>query len=476
MTASGDLSRKIRRVVVLVLEDRSFDHMLGYVRSPGYPIDGLTGNELNRFNPADPASERVYVSSDAPYQPDLDPSPTHDVRDVTVQLYGSSAVPEHPTEHNNGFVFDYAQITGNTPASARRIMQCFDPSKLPALATLARTFALCDHWYSSVPGPTWPNRLFVHAATSDGFVDNNPHPYDVRTIQQSLADQGLSWRVYFHDIPQALALANLRSSPGNFALYEEAFARDCANGTLPSYAFIEPRYFDFLWLKANDQHPPRGVVPGELLLAEVYEAIRRSPLWERCVLVVLWDEHGGIYDHVLPPGAPNPDGKVAAEFDFTRLGVRVPAVIASPYVRPGTVDSAAYDHTSVLAFLKRLFGLPDYLTRRDAAAASFEGLFALDAPRRDAPASLPRPSPVDPRLTRPANERTPEAALAAGVAGQGSTAPLSDLQKSLVALSDQLPIAESPRLRAIRPASATTTEHEGALRVMHATTRFLEGR
>jgi len=464
----------IEHVVVLAFENRSFDHLLGFLRSPHYPVDGLTGDEFNLEQPADPSSVRVPVSADAPTGPDLSPTPNHDVRDVTVQLYGSPVVPPTVAGHNNGFVFDYGQITGNSGLPSHRVMRCHDPANLPVLTRLAQEFALCDHWHSSVPGPTWPNRFFMHAATSDGFVDNNKRDYAMRTIYQNLDDAGKSWKIYFHDLPQALALTHLRSSLESFALFDEAFREDCANGTLPSYSFIEPRYFDFLWLKANDQHPPHGVLPGELLLADVYESLRASAVWEKTVLIVTWDEHGGVYDHVLPPAAVSPDGKSTPEFAFDRLGVRVPALIISPFVARGTIDHAVYEHASIPAFVKRVFGLPDFLTARDKAAGTFEGVLALDAARADTPATLARPAAGMSPLPVGAGLRqlSAEAVLAAKAAGQPSTALTTDLQASLVALSDSFAAIETPAQRAVRLAARIATEHDAAVQALAAATRI----
>lgn len=467
---------EIEHVVVLAFENRSFDHMLGYLRGPEYAIEGLTGEEFNLEQPNDPHSVRVPVSRDAPLGPDLSPTPNHEVRDVTVQLFGSPVVPSDAgAPHNNGFVFDYAQITGNSGPPAHRIMRCYDPASLPVLRALAQEFALCDHWHSSVPGPTWPNRFFLHAATSGGFVDNNPRDYSMRTIYQNLEDNGRSWRIYFHDMPQALGLTALRQSITHFGLFDEQFAEQCANGMLPNYAFIEPRYFDFLWLKANDQHPPHSVLPGEHLLADVYEHLRASPVWNKTVLVVTWDEHGGTYDHVLPPASVNPDGKSTPEFGFDRLGVRVPALIISPFVKRGTIDHTLYEHASVPAFLKRVFNLPDFLTARDAAANTFESALSLSAPRADTPERLNRPSGGAPLLpvSKVLRELSSEVVLAAKAAGQPSTALTSDLQASMVALAHSLDEADTSLLRVARLAARTATEHDAAVHVLGAAARFL---
>ena len=465
----------IDHVVVLAFENRSFDHLLGFHKSSEYAIDGLNGDESNPENPSDPMSGTVSVSPDAPTGPDLSPTPNHDLRDVRVQLYGTSETPSPGVLATNcGFVYDYGQITGNAGPASHRIMRCFAPGTLPALSQLVKEFAVCDHWHASVPGPTWPNRFFLHAATSDGYVDNNPRPYSMRTIYRSLSDAGLSWKIYFHDFPQSLAMQDVRGAIANVRLSEEEFAADCANGTLPTYSFIEPRYFDFLWLKANDQHPPHDVLPGDHLLADVYEHLRASPLWERTALIVLWDEHGGIYDHVPPPRAVNPDGKSTPEFAFDQLGVRVPALIVSPLVPRGTIDHTLYEHASVPAFVKNVFGLPNFLTRRDAAANTFESVLSLGVARTDAPEKLDRAASggsVGP-TSHTLRALSAEAVLAAKAAGQPSTASTSDLQNSLVALSQDLPVVETPLLRAVHLATRTATEHDAAVRVLSVAARF----
>ncbi len=372
------MTDKIHRIVVLMLENRSFDHMFGFLRSPDFPIDGLMGTEFNWVNPSNPSKGQVVVSNDAQFVPDLNPGPGHDVRDVLVQLYGASKRTGMPT--NNGFVYDYSQVTGVSAEVARAVMRCFSPRRLPVATTLARSFAICDHWHPSLPGPTWPNRLFVHAATSGGYIDNNPHFLTMRTVYENLTDMDVSWRIYFHDTPQSLMLANLRN--GRYLKYFEhfeAFLRDCSEGNLPNFSFIEPRYFTAGVKRANDQHPDHGVLPGEQLIAEVYNALRSSSQWNETLLVILWDEHGGFYDHVSPPPSVNPDGLLSPEFDFTLLGVRVPAILVSPWIPARTILSTVFDHSSVPATLKEVFGLREFLTARDAGANTFANACSLNA-------------------------------------------------------------------------------------------------
>jgi phospholipase C len=446
---------KVKHVVALVLENRSFDHLVGYMRGPGYEIDGVMGEEFNLVNPADPDSAKVMISDDAPFVPDLNPSPGHDVRDVAVQIYGTSKLNGEP--NNSGFVYDYGTITGVGQRRAGEVMRCFRPQNLPVITRLAKSFAICDKWHSSLPGPTWPNRLFLHCATSGGYTDNNPHQFTMRTIFENLTDLDKTWRLYFHDMPQSLMLSNLRNTRyDRFFEHFDAFARDCASGNLPNYSFIEPRYFTVGASRANDQHPDHGVLPGEQLIADVYNALRSSPKWGETLLLILWDEHGGFYDHVAPPTTVNPDGKDSPEFDFTLLGIRVPAVVVSPWIAAGTIEHTLYDHSSLPATLKSLFGLRAFLTKRDAQANTFEQLCTLDSARSDCPQDL---QPITASLAQAYDS-------AISVVESQVAAP-SDLQRSLVELANELNPSEA------KPQHEITTEFQAARHAYRATVKVL---
>ncbi len=327
------------------------------------------------------------------------------------------------------------------PQRPGEIMKCYAPEQLPVITTLAREFAVCDHWFSSLPGPTWPNRFFIHAATSGG-LDHSPtteniassilvngYKFDNGTIFDRLDDEGVSWTIYKGDaFPQSLAISGmtLRLAEGRFQDFSN-FAEHLQNpGYAASYTFIEPDYHvmsDFVG--GNSQHPRDDITRGEALLKQVYEAIRRSPHWENSVLIVTYDEHGGFYDHVPPPQTVAPgDTPTDPEnnryaFDFTQLGVRVPAVIVSPLIPRGTIDHTIYDHTSVLATLEQIFGvLP--LTERDKRANTFYHLFSRPQPRTDAPLALP--APAQSGIVR---QDEPEESIAARQAAEhaGETAP-----------------------------------------------------
>jgi len=375
----------IRHVVVLVLENQSFDRMLGYVTlpDPSQKLEGLTGNESNPAAPGDPVK---VTKTSAPEAYVTDPSPGHSLDDATVQIFGQRQLPDPPVPTNNGFVLSYSEQPGSNghpigPAAGKTIMQCLDPNLVPVISSLAQNFVVCDRWFSSLPGPTWPNRFFLHAATANGLLDTPEtagqlasnffrSPYRMRSIFENLMDAGHTWKVYFDDYAQTFALRNLHRYADRFVRFEE-FARDVTRGALPEYSFIEPRGFSAPGWPSNDQHPPHSVLEGEKLIANIYDTLRgEDAVWRQCLFVLLYDEHGGFYDHVKPPAAVVPDATSAkSPFGFDRLGLRVPAILVSPWVGEGVADHTTYDHTSLPATLKTMFGLPSFLTARDSAAA-----------------------------------------------------------------------------------------------------------
>jgi phospholipase C len=250
------MAHTIRHLIVLMLENRSFDHMLGFMKSAAYPIDGLSGTESVPMSPQD--ATPVKVSADAEYVLPFDAG--HSIPDTNLQLFSSPSGPPPAGPSNQGFVYSYSQQPNVTAATAPLIMKCFAPAALPVLTRLAKEFAVCDHWYSSVPGPTWPNRFFVHAATSKGFIDNSLlHDYDMRSIFENLSAAGLTWKNYSHDFPQAQALWRIRA-PQYLDSWDSigGYKDDAASNRLPHYAFIEPKYTT-LFGEANDQHPPHDV-------------------------------------------------------------------------------------------------------------------------------------------------------------------------------------------------------------------------
>lgn len=431
----------IEHVVVLMLENRSFDSLLGWLR-PGDPsFRGLTGNESNP-EPGSTAQVKVWN------RPGTDPAtmsiPSPDpgelfAQDMNVQLFGKGR-PATGTPTMDGFVVDYLGQAGVSAANAGGVMHYFTPDQVPVISALAMAFGVSDCWHASAPCQTWPNRFFAHTATAGGYVDNMPphFPYKMKSVFELLDEARKSWRIYFHDIPQAATLANVwQSGAGNFRLFEAEFVADAMAGKLPSYSFIEPRYFSnaLLRLIPNDEHPPHNVHYGEQLIATVYNAVRNGPGWDRTLLIVTYDEHGGSYDHVPPPPAPPPGGPTPDGFAFDRYGVRVPAVIVSPLIPAGTIARPPdgcpqpFDHTSIIATLRALWGLGGPLTGRDAAAPDLLHLLTLPG----GPAQNDGP----PQLVPPGEAPTPSE-VAAAVA-----LPPNDHQKGLCALAAHLPHAST---------------------------------
>jgi len=359
----------IRHVVMLILENHSFDQMLGDLKRIYPDLDGV--------DPARPGVNKDPAGLEYRQQPTTERmialDPHHEVDHVAVQL----------ADGNGGFVRDFvASYPASDAATRALIMNYYPLGFLPALHTLAQEFTVCDHWHSSLPGPTWPNRFFALSGTSSGRVnmpDDGTHKADLPgyfqqtqdTLFDRLNDRGIHWKVYFHDIPQTTVFVHQRE-PHNAARYfyvGEFF--DDARGPeseFPQFCLVEP---DYLGFQQNDDHPPHDVMRGEKLIADVYNAVRANEtLWQSTVLIVFWDEHGGFFDHVEPPVVPLPHDPLPpnAEYDFSRFGVRVPAVLISPWV-DARVEHAQFDHTSVLEYLIDKWSL-DPLGKRAAAATS----------------------------------------------------------------------------------------------------------
>jgi phospholipase C len=426
----------IRHVVVLMLENRSFDCILGMLYAKGPGFDGLSGAESNIWHRPDGTQQIIRVWNDPTVTPRAlcipDPDPGELFTDMQVQLYGLAGTgPLEPGPTMSGFVDNYMRQRAATPAAdPYSVMHYFMPDQVPVISELARAFAVSDRWHASAPCQTWPNRFFAHTATAAGYVNNSPthFPYLMETVFNRLESKGKSWQIYFNDTPQSVTLTRLWGDLiTHFRHFDSDFARDAAAGGLPAYSFIEPRYFPDVLLNKmpSDEHPPHNVAYGEELIAAVYNAVRGGPGWRHTLLVITYDEHGGCFDHVPPPTAVPPGGPSPNGFAFNRFGARVPAVIVSPYVRPGSVarppGATPFDHTSIIATLRKLFGF-EPLTARDAAAPDL--LSVLDAePTNDGPASLAAPA------VAPAPEQV------ARVAAQ----PPNDLQKSLGAAAMLLP-------------------------------------
>jgi phospholipase C len=408
-------AESITHVFVLMLENRAFDHMLGYSgitgidAESGQPttVNGVDGSEVNTYN-----ETPFRIMSGADWVMPLDPN--HELLDVLEQLSGPGAVYPpggvYPPIDNSGFVASYAATGAAAKISVDpgEIMKCYSPDQLPVLNALAREFVICDRWHASMPGPTWPNRMFVHAASAGG-LDHSPTTAEIvlwetidgfqfanGTIFDALQKKNISRRLYGgDDFPMLAALKGIGLDDIRPYRY---FAQDLQDNYSYSYTFIEPSYNVTSDYKCStSQHPLDDVTRGEALIKCTYEAIRNSPVWSGSLLIVTWDEHGGFYDHVAPPAAvaPGDTGPGAGHnqygFTFEQYGVRVPAVIVSPLIPRNLIDHRLYDHASVPATLEGLFGLPA-LTKRDAAANNLTPLLTRSTPRTDAPMTLPAPA------------------------------------------------------------------------------------
>jgi phospholipase C len=421
-----------------MLENRSFDHMLGFLYPKSADFDGLDGTESN----ADESGNQVTVfpitadMQNAYYYPLANPAEGY--ASTNHQLFNSGNPPASGVATNDGFAasFDFAlkhpahaqdpKLVGAAPAS---IMGMYAPETLPVLSGLAKGFAVCDAWFASVPTQTFPNRAFAVAGTSLGHVCNHrppaPPTFNTVSVFGKLDDKGQTWKIYgFSGTPLTADDFLDTVTPGKNGEVVSGFARfqaDAASGGLAAFSYLEPEWATYPpksappdetqtddqhnWHIENDQHPVSNLAVGEKLLYDVYQALRNGPAWGKTLLIITYDEHGGNYDHVHPPtGAIAPDGHIGtSHFDFTRFGVRVPAVLVSPLIPEGTIlhapsDGPPFDHTSIIATLRARFGL-GALGKRDAAAPDVSSVLTLSAPRSDDPlASVVPPAASDPVL------------------------------------------------------------------------------
>jgi phospholipase C len=386
----------LKHLVVLMMENRSFDHLLGSLKAVDPRIDGLTGNESN----PDTTGAIVKVQDQAQYQGQLDPDPGHHFEDVDEQIFSGGTTPSM-----QGFIRSYFHKRQDVKHS-REIMHYFKAQKLPVLTTLAKEFAVFNRWFSSIPGPTLCNRAFAHYGTSFGHVGMELFYANqaFKSIYERLDAAHRSAKLYYFDqVSSTLEIVNLLQNQAQFFGTYQQFLSDCQAGNLPDYSFVEPNYTDHEGpggaLIASDQHPDHHVAEGERYIASIYNAIRLNPvLWSSTALLITYDEHGGTYDHVPPP-ACTPDGFVAQPaathtgkpFHFDRLGVRVPAVLVSPWIpRRTVVDGRIFEHASIPAtvtgWLLPNFDLTQQRSPREKVAETFLDLLTLPEMRTNCPA------------------------------------------------------------------------------------------
>jgi phospholipase C len=402
----------LKHVVVLMLENRSFDHVFGHSSIKGTDATTHQPTEINNinnhfFNELD--GKRYEAKNPAPWTLPVDPG--HEMLDIFTQICGLEAQYDEKLQYNgkekpmSGFVYNYVHSKSKDEGEAKSdfgaIMRGFTPEQLPILNQLAREFVICDNYFCSAPLPTWPNRLFALTGTSWGLDDSPTEAHilqweamglKIPSIFDSLSAKNIKWKIYGgHAFPIQGAIPLASALHHVWSPYDQ-FERDLQNNYEASFTFIEPNYGDTIggtYSGGTSMHPLDDVRGGERLIKHVYESLRKSPIWESSLLLITWDEHGGFFDHVPPPSAVPPDSRQdysTHHFRFDQLGVRVPALIVSPLIPHNLIDHTLYDHTSMLNTLEHLMGL-EPLTERDKHANNFLHLVTLGK-ARECPSTL----------------------------------------------------------------------------------------
>ncbi|WP_244808329.1 alkaline phosphatase family protein [Caballeronia zhejiangensis] len=431
----------IEHVFVLMLENRSYDSVFGWSNLAGTTPTG----EPTTANGLPPASivnfgrtgTSYKLGRGAPYALGFDPG--HEFTDVCVELCGLQVASADTVRHDSlvigaagyppfatdtsttGFAGTYEDHS-DVVADA---FNAFTPDQLPVLNFLASQFGVCDNWFSSVPGPTWPNRFFAVAGTSSG-LDHSPSAAQVLeavffnapiftfpngTVFSKIGES--DWLIVQGDVAQTRGIYGMQNLLTRFVSMDTLLARLATNSLTEKFIFIEPTYDatnDFR--NGNSMHPAGDVRRGEALVKQVYDAVSTSSVWSTSVLLVVFDEHGGFFDHVTPPIAVTPGSAENARlkthnFSFDRLGVRVPAIVVSPFVPTGTIDHSVYDHTSILKTTDKLLGLNGLLdlTARVREADDFTKMLSLSTPRTEVPVCPPPITTAG--ASRPSSEGAP---------------------------------------------------------------------
>jgi phospholipase C len=348
---------RIDTVVVIMMENRSFDHYFGSLtlNEGRTDVDGIAADMSNPH--PDGRDIKVFRSQiNCLHDPPHSWSESHDQFN-----FGA----------NDGFV---EAFYWRHPSVAEEAMGYLDRAQLSAFYELADAYTLCDQWFSSLMTSTQPNRFYFHCAQNGGVTNNDvPIGKDWPSIYTVLDDAGYSWRDYFANVPGLVLVPDRLITDPEIQFIDRFFA-DSADGRLPNLAFIEPAY------GRNDDHPPAHPTAGQIFVSQVYDALAASPQWGRMAIFITYDEHGGFFDHVPPPTAPDD----REDQGFGQLGFRVPGLVVGPWAKQNHVSHVVYDHTSVLAFIERLFQV-DPMSERDAAADPMLDCFDLDAMRQNSP-------------------------------------------------------------------------------------------
>ncbi|MDB4997778.1 MAG: Phospholipase 4 precursor [Myxococcaceae bacterium] len=333
----------ITHVIIVMQENRSFDHYFGKLTVPGQTVEGWPATYKNLD-----ATNKAVVPFHAPSSCYVG-SPPHQ---ETAMLAG----------WDNGKMDGFVKSAAVKGDNGHSVMSYFDDTDIPFYWWLARNWSLTDHHHGSALGGTWANRDYLYAATSDGVTDTGERVITVPTIYDALDTAKVKYGVYSDGGPRQDSIGWTSTHPG-FARFP-AFLAALKNGTLPEVTFVDPG-------KGQDEHPPADVQGGEAWNRIIYEAAIASPLWSKLAVIFTYDESGGLADHVPPPKACL---AAPSQAKFNRLGVRVPLVIVSPYARRGNVSHTVSDQTSITRFVELLHDLPA-LTARDANANALLDMF-----------------------------------------------------------------------------------------------------
>jgi hypothetical protein len=480
---------RIKHIVVLMMENRSFDHLVGFLdhENPDYPRLDRLDVSCPRY-PWLPFGPRVRPTPDALAVLGTDPDHSHEA--VLDQLYSRAGKPtmtgfidsfrykiKHGTMRRMAWwQRAFARLTDllsrlfrrrqPIPATADEIMRCFPPGEIPVLGFLAKQYGSLVAWHASVPGETWPNRQYAHAATSHGTANIEIGFYEDTTVFERLTAAGRTWSIYVDGVAQVMAYPKLwLGGTGHFHGMDRLFS-SIRDGSLPDYAFIEPNH-GIGPGEGNSQHPGNNLVSGdsfvagEALIASIYnELVAHPALFESTLLLVTYDEHGGFFDHVPPPAVQPPD-KYQDNFTFDIAGVRVPAVAISPLIPAGFVDKTFYEHAAIPHTVLGQF-VPGSapLTRRDAASADLlDQLPLLPSPRTDirpVPAPAPRVAAASAEPRRMNDFQSSLVELAGGV-HNARTASVS----AVVAA----PLVAAPEMPEFRPEASTHAAAEAGVMV-----------
>ncbi|EHY56032.1 hypothetical protein HRR83_006587 [Exophiala dermatitidis] len=414
----ADLSSKITHVVYLMMENHSFDNIAGYWDF--HPdINNLRKVDYcNEFtNPNWTIYDEPIMICASPYEAEVPlKDPDHNFAGVSYEIYRKWDPTNDDVPDMSGFIERQSDKYNATPGDSAFVIKAYDPAKSNTLATLAQNYAFWDSYYAEHPGPTNPNRMFATSGSSCGYVDNKDTQATgwfanvtgttcATSVFEALSNKNISWKNYYEsDIIDAYIYKWVQDNAMDRLVHADQFYEDLKNNNLPQFSYINPEC-----CTVDSMHPTSNMAAGELMIKHLYDALRNSSYWDNVLLIINFDEHGGFADHVPPPTnipAPQDGLKFSGAsdghnvtYDFTRLGVRVPAFAISPWIPPNTLihddgtmyaSNSEYTHTSFLHFLQELWGL-EGLNNRVQWAKTFEHVFS-DTPQKDGGlSSLPSP-------------------------------------------------------------------------------------